>query len=440
MKIRPAARLTGSVILPGDKSISHRAAIIGALAEGGTRISNFASSADCASTLECVKALGASVVRKGSDVTIEGAGKQGLSVPNEDLDCGNSGTTARLLAGVLAGQPFESTLDGDGSLRGRPMNRVIKPLSLMGAEFDSETGTLPMMVRGARRLNAIEYEMPVASAQVKSAVLLAGLNADGVTKVSSPPADAPGPSSRNHTEIMLRSFGAPVLERNIERAGKFIHEVSVSGDSKLLGRDVIVPGDVSGSAFFLVAAACLEGSDLTIADAGLNPTRTAVIEVLRGLGASIETSVLSEGEAEPAGTIRVRGGVEAPSGLSIVSGGRIANLIDELPILAVFGTQLEDGLEVRDAAELRHKESDRISAVVANLKRMGAEVEEFEDGFRVGRSALAGARLDSYGDHRIAMAFAVASLFAEGESEITGADCVTVSFPDFFKVLEDVVR
>ncbi len=440
MKIRPTSKVKGKVRLPGDKSISHRAAIIGAIAEGRTRISNFAASADCASTLECVSALGASVTRSGDEVTIEGVGKNGPQKPSGVLNCGNSGTTARLLAGVLAGQPFNSILDGDSSLRGRPMQRVIAPLSLMGARFDSEEDNLPMTIHGTSPLKAIRYKMPVASAQVKSCVLLAGLFAEGTTILASPPDDVPGPSSRNHTELMLRNFGVPLTERNVESDGRFVHEVSIDGPSPLSGRDVNIPGDVSGSAFFLVAAACLEGSDLTIENVGLNPTRTAVIDVLRELGASIQTVVENENEPEPAGKIRVRGGIESAGGTGIVSGGRIANLIDELPVLAVFGTKLEGGLEVRGAKELRYKESDRIRAVVTNLKRMGAEIEEFDDGFRVARSNLKGARMDSYGDHRIAMAFTVAALVAEGESEIVGSDCVSISFPGFFHSLQDVVK
>jgi len=439
MKIRPARSLTGEVALPGDKSISHRTAILGSIAAGETRVSNYAASEDCASSLRCVEALGAEVERGSGEVRIFGRGKDGLSAPAGALDCGNSGTTARLLSGVLAGQPFAASLDGDSSLRSRPMGRVIKPLEMMGARVVSSEGRLPMTIEGRRPLRAVRYVSPVASAQVKSCVLLAGLFADGDTSVQSPASDVEGPTSRNHTELMLRGFGADVRERVIPAGSEFVHEASVSGASVLEGIEVAVPGDVSASAFFLVAAACLEGSLIRMRGTGLNPTRTAALEVLKELGADI--SLESEGVSggEPFGDVTVRGGIGRASKDAVIEGSRIANLIDELPVLAVFGTRLESGLEVRDAAELRHKESDRIAAVVTNLRMMGADIEEKEDGFVVGRSELKGARLESFGDHRIAMAFAVAALLAEGESEIVGAECAGVSFPDFFKVLNSVV-
>lgn len=440
MKITPARKLCGIVRMPGDKSMSHRAALMAALADGRSRIRNFAASADCLATLECTRALGAGVNRAGSEVTISGKGKQGLRPAEDVLDCGNSGTTARLLAGLLSGQPFDSVLDGDSSLRIRPMNRIIAPLSMMGAAFETEDGTLPLTVRGRSLLRPVDYRLPFASAQVKSAVILAGLNAQGVTTVSSPPSDRPGPSSRDHTERMLRAFGVKLDETCVEEQGGFVHKVTVHGDSHISPFEFEIPGDISSAAFFLAAAACLEGSELTIEGVGLNPARTEFIDVLKELGARIVVERAEPDGPEPAGSVTVRGGFDPGTSISRLSGSRIANLIDELPVLAVLATRLPNGLEVREARELRFKESDRIASVISNLRKMGADADEFEDGFRIGPSALRGAVLDSFGDHRIAMAFSVAGLLAEGESAVQRAECVAVSFPGFFNVLEDVVN
>ncbi|MBV8856536.1 MAG: 3-phosphoshikimate 1-carboxyvinyltransferase [Acidobacteria bacterium] len=443
MLIRPARRLRGRLRVPGDKSVSHRAAMLAALARGGTTITNFSSSVDCSSTLEVLRRLGVFVERDGATVRVEGAGGdeggQRFQPPSLELDCGNSGTTMRLLAGVLAAQPFASTLTGDESLSGRPMRRVLEPLGLMGARLSAVDGHAPLRVEGRRPLRSIRYEMPVASAQVKSCVLLAGLGAEGRTEVFEPAAQ-----TRDHTERMLRWFGVEVRTEELSGDGGRV-VVSVEGGSRLTARDLTVPGDISSAAFPAAAAALLEGSEVEMEGVGLNPTRAAVLDALRGLGVGL--SVEDEGETsnEPTGLIRVRseGGLTpAAPGANVIRGALVAQLIDELPVLAVVGTAVEGGLEIRDARELRVKESDRITTTVANLRAMGAEVEEFEDGLRVeGPVRLRGARLQSYGDHRIAMAFAVAALAAEGETLIEGAEeCVGVSFPEFFPLLESLTE
>jgi 3-phosphoshikimate 1-carboxyvinyltransferase len=363
---------------------------------------------------------------------VQGAGDSGLRVASEALYCGNSGSTMRMLAGVLAGQDFSSTLTGDDSLTSRPMQRIIEPLQMMGAEVESENGNPPLTVKGRKPLRPVRYELPVASAQVKSCLLLAGLNAEGRTEVIERTA------TRDHTERMLKWFGVPV-EKGLENA------ISIGGPRSLTARDVSVPGDLSSAAFLIAAAALLPESTLDVEDVGLNPTRTMFVSMLGSLGVMIEIDDWREECNEPVGRVRVKGQLiaEAPSPVdsTLVRGNLIAQLIDELPLLSVVGTQLPGGIEIRDAAELRRKESDRISTTVKNLRAMGAEVEEFEDGLRVhGRAQLRGAMLDSFGDHRIAMAFAVAALTAEGDSEIAGAEAVTVSFPDFFTVLESLVE
>lgn len=431
MLIRPATTIRGSVTVPGDKSISHRAAIIAAMAEGESRIENFSTGEDCASTIRCLRQLGVEIEQDGKMVVVRSVGKAGLRKPDGPLDCGNSGTTMRLLAGVLAGQNFESVLTGDGSLRRRPMNRIIEPLRLMGAEVDSEEGKAPLTIRGRNPLKATQYEMPIASAQVKSCVLFAGLNADGKTTVIEPV------QTRDHTERMLRGFGGDVSVTE-SAEGRII---SILGKMHLAARGMIIPSDISSAAFFIVAAACREGSTLELPNVGTNPTRAAIIEVLREVGAEIELSEVSESCGEPVARLKVagRGRPKCEEAVKI-TGKRIANLIDEIPILAVFGTQIEEGIEIRDATELRVKESDRIAAIVENLRRMAADVEEFDDGFRVRRSQLIGAEVDSFGDHRIAMAFAVAGLFAEGDTIIKNPECADISFPGFYELLESVVQ
>ena len=433
MKIKSVKKINGTIALPGDKSISHRAAMFAALAKGATRIENFATSADCASTLSCLRRLGVEIKQENSTVFVRGVGKTGFQKSETPLDCGNSGTTMRLLAGILAGQSFDSILTGDESLSQRPMRRVIEPLTQMNARLEATDNHAPLKIFGKNPLRAIDFEPTVASAQVKSCVLLAGLNSDGKTSVLEKT------PTRDHTERMLRWFGARVEETETE-SGKLI---AVSGDAQLTARDLVVPSDVSSAAFFLVAAACLKDSEITLPNVGLNPTRNAVVEVLKDFGAGVEIFNEREIAGEPVGDLRVSGvagSLRSKVSANILRGKIIANLIDEIPILAVFGTQIEGGLEIRDASELRVKESDRIRSVVANLRKMNAEVEEFDDGLRVHRSALKGARIDSFGDHRIAMAFAVAALFAEGETEIADAECAAVSFPSFFETLRSVAK
>lgn len=409
-----------------------------AMAVGETQITNFATSADCASTLSCLEKLGVEIKREGSTVYIKGVGKTGFTAPTEDLDCGNSGSTMRMMAGILAGQNFESVLIGDESLSKRPMKRVIEPLELMDAKIDSTENHAPLRIYGQNPLQAITYASKVSSAQVKSCVLLAGLFAEGKTIFQNPPSATPIITSRNHTELMLKYLGANLEEEFIETEEGFVHEISIDGNSQLTAKDLNVPSDISSAAFFLVAGACLPDSEILLKNVGLNPTRRAIVDVLQSLGAEIE--ILDEKELcnEIVGDLRVRGSKNLSPKVdsNLVQGDVIANLIDEIPILSVFGTQLENGLEIRNAEELRVKESDRIKTVVENLRRMGATVEEFSDGLRVEKSDLKGAVVDSFGDHRIAMAFAVAGLFAEGETEIIGAEWASVSFPAFFETLE----
>ncbi|HEX8097547.1 MAG TPA: 3-phosphoshikimate 1-carboxyvinyltransferase [Pyrinomonadaceae bacterium] len=438
MIIRPAKRLRGGLRLPGDKSVSHRAAILAALARGETLVGNFSTSEDCASTLACLNRLGVETEREGTNVRVKGVGPGGLRAPGVALDCDNSGSTMRMLAGVLAGQDFESELTGDDSLRSRPMKRIIEPLELMGARVESAAGRAPLRVRGRRPLQPISYRVPVASAQVKSCLLLAGLSAGGRTEVI----ESGGPT-RDHTERMLRWLGVPVEVEMKKDDAEASRVFAVQGPAGFDARDISVPGDISSAAFFIAAASLLPGSDLRMEGVGLNPTRARIVDVLRGLGAQIQVEEVREECNEPVGTVRVKGSDEelAPqdAGRShVISGGLVPQLIDELPVLAVVGTRVRGGLTIRDAAELRVKESDRLAATAANLRAMGAVVEEHEDGLTVsGPSKLRGARLDSYGDHRITMAFAVAALLADDESEIAGAEeCVGVSFPEFFGLLE----
>ena len=430
MKVSAAKSLRGNVVLPGDKSISHRAAMFSAIASGTSEIENFAASDDCSSTLKCLEKLGVEYVRSGTRLTVHGRGKNGLTAPIEPLDCGNSGTTMRLISGILAGQPFVTTLIGDESLSVRPMRRVIDPLNEMGANIESVDGHAPLLIKGTKDLRPIEYILPVASAQIKSCVLLAGLFATGDTSVTE------NGRTRDHTERMLRNFGASISIVDHEDGNR----ITISGNSQLTGGDINVPSDVSASAFFAVAAACQDGSHVSMNNVGLNPTRNGYLDVLRRFGANIKIFDEHETGGEPCGTIAVFGGGElgGTPETRVIKGEMIANVIDEIPILAVFGTQVSGGIEIRDAGELRVKESDRIASVVENLKRMGADVTEYDDGLRVGCSKLKGAEIDSFGDHRIAMAFAVAGLFASGETTIIGAECAAVSFPGFFESLESI--
>jgi 3-phosphoshikimate 1-carboxyvinyltransferase len=422
--ITPARRLTGSLPVPGDKSISHRYALLAALAQGETEIRNFSPAADCASTLACLRRLGVEMRAEGERVRITGAGLGGLKRSWRALDAGNSGTTMRLLAGVLAGQPFASKLTGDKSLRRRPMRRVIEPLVEMGARIAARDGGFaPLEIRGGP-LRAIDCTLPVASAQVKSAVLLAGLLADGATSVSEPVA------TRDHTEIALAEFGADVTHSG--------RTARVQGRPRLRAQKLAVPGDLSSAVFFLAAALILPESNLLLNNVGLNPTRTPVLDFLISMGASIPLTGVEMLHGELVGEVAVK---HAPLAGGVIAGKATARMIDELPMLAALGPYTEQGIEIRDAAELRVKESDRIAALAENLRRMGAQVEELPDGLRVaGRSAgrLRGAEIDPRGDHRIAMAFAVAALGAEGPTTIRDAECSAVSFPQFFERLEQL--
>jgi 3-phosphoshikimate 1-carboxyvinyltransferase len=431
-KIRPARSVHGGIELPGDKSISHRYAMLAALAEGTSKLSHFATAADCHSTLDCMKALGAEVKVEKEVVRITG---HGLCESERALDAGNSGTTMRLLAGILAGQPFASKLTGDASLKKRPMKRVVGPLRQMGAEIAArEDNFAPLEIRGGR-LKAIHYEMPMASAQVKSAVLLAGLFADGATTVIEPA------RTRDHTELALEEFGG-----KIERHGRTI---TVHGKSGLKARQLDVPGDLSSAVFFIAAASLFPESTLLIHNVGLNPTRTAILDVLLAMGGNISTPQLRTSHGEVVGDLAVKGTLLKGG---VIEGSTIPLVIDELPMLAALGPYTEEGIEIRNAEELRFKESDRIAVLAENLRRMGAQVEERPDGLRIaGRNAvnasaakravpLHGAEIDPRGDHRIAMAFAVAALAAEGPTTIRDSDCAAVSFPTFYSELDRVAE
>lgn len=420
--VRPARGLRGLVRIPGDKSISHRYAMLAAIAEGTSRFHNFSAARDCFSTLDCLHALGCQSERKEDGaVEVQGRGLR-LAAPTEPLDCGNSGSTMRMLSGILAGQPFTSELFGDESLSRRPMARIMAPLSQMGAKIESgEGGRPPLKIHGGP-LKAIHYKPEVASAQVKTCVLFAGLFAEGDTSVEEPI------RTRDHGELALRAFGALV-----ERSG---NTARIRGGQKLHAIEAHVPGDLSSAAFFLCAAALFPGSELTLPGILMNPTRARLLDILIQLGLKISVAQLEEHNGELIGAIEARGGTWKGGN---IAGADTAALIDEIPVLAAVAPYTENGIEVRDAKELRVKESDRIAAVAMNLRKMGAEVEERPDGLRIpGRQQLHGAELDSFGDHRIAMAFAVAALRAEGETTIQGADAAGVSYPSFFNDLETV--
>jgi len=418
-KISPAPALRGAVPLPGDKSISHRYAMIAAIAEGPTRISNYSTGADCHSTLGCVRALGIEVTGAATEFVIHGRGLNGLRRPAGDLDAGNSGSAIRMLSGILAAQPFPTRIFGDESLSARPMQRIMKPLAEMGAVIRARDGKFPPLEIQGGTLRAIDYVLPVASAQVKTCVLFAGLYADGETSVTEPA------RSRDHTEIALREFGASLRVEG--------RRIAINGRPRLEAREVTVPGDLSSAAFFLVAALLVPGSRLSIPGAGLNPTRSALLDFLMGMGARIRVPEVASRSGELVGEIVVEHS-ELTGGT--IEGGLTAALIDEIPVLAVLGAATREGLVVKDAAELRVKETDRIRTICENLRRMGVEAEERPDGLAVpGRQRFHAAAIDSFGDHRIAMAFAVAALAADGESEIHGAEAASVSFPQFWDTL-----
>lgn len=423
--VTPARNVLGSLRLPGDKSISHRYALLSALATGTTKLTNFSTGADCASSLACAAALGAKVTRLENG-TIEVTGTGGSFQPSAaPLDCGNSGSTMRMLTGLLAATPHAYTLIGDESLSRRPMERVRKPISQMGAEITLTDGHAPLTITGGK-LQAIDYTTPVPSAQIKSAVLFAGLQANGTTTVRE------AVRTRDHSELALRAFGTHV-ERTTDSA-------SITGGQPLQAIDAAVPGDISSAAFFLCAAALFPGSNLVFDALGLNPTRATLLDVLTALGAHIGVLNLEEKNGELVGTVQVNAPLNGLTGTTI-SGALAAQLIDELPVLAAIAPYTQSGIRIRDAKELRVKESDRIALVAANLRAMGAEVEEFEDGLDVpGGQQLHGAEIDSGHDHRIAMAFSVAALRAEGETVIHGAESASISFPEFYELLDRVAE
>jgi 3-phosphoshikimate 1-carboxyvinyltransferase len=418
--ITPAAGpLSGTVRLPGDKSISHRYAMLAAAAEGTSVIRNYSSGADCHSTLGCLRTLGVPLAVEGTRVTVEGRGMRGFAAPGSDLDAGNSGSTMRMLSGLLAGHRFRSRLFGDDSLTRRPMLRIMQPLQQMGARIQAREGRFPPLEIEGTDLRPIDYTPPVASAQVKSCVLLAGLTCAGETVVREPA------RTRDHTEIALREMGA-----EITIAGG---EIRLRGPARLAARELTVPGDLSAAAFFLVAGAIVPGSNLVLAGVGLNPTRAALLDFLAAAGVGIRILDLRMAAGEPVGDVLVRGS-QVKGG--VIAGPTAAALIDEIPVLAVLGALSEEGLVVKDAAELRVKETDRIQTVAETLRRLGAQVEVFADGFAVpGRQKFRAAALDSFGDHRIGMAGAVAALRADGPCVIDHAEAASVSFPEFWDSL-----
>jgi 3-phosphoshikimate 1-carboxyvinyltransferase len=424
--VRPAQHLAGGVRLPGDKSISHRYAMLAAIAEGKSQLENYSTGADCATTLSCLRSLGVPWERKDAAanmVEIEGRGLS-LAPPSAPLDCGNSGSTMRMLSGILAGQEFTSELFGDESLSRRPMARIMKPLAAMGARIAASADDRPPLRISGGHLRAIDYKMPVASAQVKSCVLFAGLFAKGETCVEEPL------RTRDHGEVALRAFGA-----ELSRNG---NSTRIAGGQRLRAIEARIPGDLSSAAFFFCAAALFPGSQLVIDTLLMNPTRARLLDILIGLGVRISITQLEEQHGELVGTVRVEG---QHLKSAEIAGADSAALIDEIPVLAAIAPFTEKGIRIRDAKELRLKESDRIRAIAMNLRAMGAQVEEHDDGLTIpGGQKLHGADLDSLGDHRIAMAFAVAALRAEGETRIRGADAAVVSYPGFFQTLESLIQ
>jgi 3-phosphoshikimate 1-carboxyvinyltransferase len=415
--------LRGEISVPGDKSIGHRAVIFGSIAYGSSRVSNLSGGEDNQRTVQAFKDLGVKISTEGESLYIEGQGWEGLTAPKNIIDCGNSGTTMRLLSGVLAGRPFTTILDGDRSLRRRPMQRVIEPLNRMGAHLIGREGKglAPLEINGGK-LKGIEYPVPIASAQVKSAILLAGLQAEGLTIVDEPQ------NSRNHTELMIKGFGGEVMLDG--------RQVSLTGGQALSGRDVRIPGDISSAAFFLVAAALIPGSQVVVRGVGVNPTRDGVIEILRRMGAEIELVGVRIETGEPVADLKVTGG--RLSGVEIGS-ELAARTIDEYPILAVAAALADGVTAINGVKELRFKESDRISAMTEGLHKLGVDVEEREDGMTIhGRETLQGNKVPSFGDHRIAMSLAIAGLRADGGVEIDDAQCVDISFPSFFDLLDRI--
>ena len=423
--VRPARSFQGSVTVPGDKSISHRYAMLAGFAEGTSRLENFSTGADPHSTLGCMKALGAKLV-KGQGTTVDVTGTAGaFQQPTGNLDCGNSGSTMRMLAGLIAPHPHTFTMIGDHSLTIRPMERIRKPLAAMGAKIDLVDGHAPMTIHGGP-LKAIDFDTPIPSAQVKTAVLFAGLQAEGVTSLSE------AVRTRDHSEHALRAFGAK-LERTGER-------LSIAGDQKVTAINATVPGDISSAAFFLCAALLFPDSNLVLDSLGMNPTRASLLDVITMLGGKIKVLMVEEHHGETIGTIQVNRDAAGLKGAEI-SGALSAQIIDELPVIAAIAPYTQNGVTIRDAKELRVKESDRIALVAKNLKAMGADFTEFEDGLAIpGGQTLHGAEIDSGSDHRIAMAFSVAALRATSENMVHGAEAAAISFPEFFSFLDELAK
>ncbi|RSD26505.1 3-phosphoshikimate 1-carboxyvinyltransferase [Mesobacillus subterraneus] len=412
--------LKGEIQVPGDKSISHRAVMFGSIADGVTKVQNFLPGEDCLSTISCFRKLGVEILQDGSHVTVIGKGTEGLKGTEQILDVGNSGTTIRLLMGILAGLPFESRLEGDASIAKRPMTRVTAPLTEMGADISGKNGGeyTPLIVKG-NKLKGITYELPVASAQVKSAVLLAGLQADGITSVIEPV------KTRDHTERMIRQFGGEV-----DRNGDII---SVKGGQKLMAASITVPGDISSAAFFLAAGAVVPGSDILLKNVGLNPTRTGIIDVLTSMGADITIAQYGDRASEPAGDITIK--YSELRGTTI-EGEMIPRLIDEIPVIAMLATQAEGRTVIKDAAELKVKETNRIDTVVNELNKLGAKIEATEDGMIIeGKVNLHGGTVSAHGDHRIGMMLSIAALLCESDVTLEESESVAVSYPGFFDVL-----
>lgn len=416
MEIKKQTNLKGTLTVPGDKSISHRAVMFGSLARGTTKISHFLEGADCLSTISCFRKMGIEIDRNKDEILVHGRGLHGLTAPTEILDVGNSGTTTRLISGILAGQTFTSELDGDDSIRTRPMKRIMTPLASMGADITSrlDNGCAPLIIHG-RPLHAAHYDSPVASAQVKSCVLLAGMYADGITSVTEPFL------SRNHTEIMLNYFGAEITSEGTT--------ASIRPEPVLEGRDIQVPGDISSAAYFIAAGLLTPGSEILLKNVGINPTRAGIIKVCMDMGADI--TLLNEStEGEPTADLLIR--TSSLKGTTI-EGSIIPTLIDEIPMIAVMAAFAEGTTIIRDAQELKVKESNRIAVMVDNLRRMGADIEGTDDGMIIhGGRALHGAVIDSHLDHRIAMSFAVAGTICDGTVEILNGECVNISYPEFY--------
>ena len=418
--IKPSGKLRGEITVPGDKSISHRSVMLGSIAKGDTRISGFLTGEDCLSTIDCFKKLGIDIEVNGTDVTVHGKGLKGLSAPAETLDVGNSGTTLRLMSGILSAQPFTTRLTGDSSIQKRPMGRVASPLGLMGAKITSENEkmTAPLTIEG-QRLHGIDYTLPVASAQVKSALILAGLYADGETRITEPEA------TRDHTEIMLNYLGADIRKEG--------DTIVVRPAAELTGKDITVPGDISSAAYFIAAALISKDSEVLIKNVGVNPTRTGIITAFKAMGGNIELTNERTVCGEPVADILVRS--SRLHGV-VIKGAIIPKLIDEIPVIAAAACYASGETVIADAAELRVKESDRIKTMAAELGRMGATVIQTDDGMVIlGGIPLHGAVCESYNDHRVAMSVAVAALGAKGETQIKDCGCVDISFPGYFDAL-----